>query len=420
MRILVLGSGGREHALVWAAKRSPLVDEILCAPGNDGIGQDARLLPVDPGDGDAVVSLAKHESIDLVIVGPEDPLAAGVVDVLEAAGIPAFGPSAEAARLEASKEFAKEFMARHGIPTARHRTFSDPDAADRHVDAEQGPLVVKADGLAAGKGVVVCDEPLQAHRAIDELMRERRFAAAGERVVIEERLFGEEASFYAICDGTRFVTLPAAQDFKRAWDGDRGENTGGMGAYSPVPLITKELEERIVERIVRPVCEGMRSEGRPYRGSLYLGLMICEGEPRVIEFNVRFGDPETQALLMRLDSDLLPLLLAAARGELPAAAGPLRLGPPSVCVVLASEGYPRSYPRDLPISGIESASALPDVQLFHAGTRRRDGNWYTHGGRVLGVTARGATISAARERAYQAVHQISWKGVHFRTDIAGA
>ena len=417
MRILILGSGGREHALAWALAKSPLATEVLCAPGSDGIATDCRVVPADLSDPEQITALARHERSDLVVVGPEDPLAAGIADRLRDAGVAVFGPSGAAARLEGSKEFANDFMARHGIPTAAHRAFSDPDEADAYLDELAGPVVVKADGLAAGKGVTVCDDAEQAKRAVHEAMRERRFGAAGGRVLIEERLYGEEASFYAIADGQRFVTLPAAQDHKRIGDGDRGENTGGMGAFSPTPVVTPELERDIVERIVRPTFDGMRAEGHPYRGVLYVGLIVCDGEPYVIEYNVRFGDPETQPLLVRLESDLLPVLAAAARGELPEDAM-LEFGDPAVCVVMASDGYPRSYPVDLPISGLEAAAELPDAKVFHAGTRRGDGRWYTAGGRVVGVTARGATLRAARDAAYSAVELISWKGEQHRGDIA--
>jgi phosphoribosylamine--glycine ligase len=417
MRVLVLGSGGREHALVHAVAKSSLVDEVICAPGNDGMGREARCVAVELGDLDAVVKLAREERVGLVVVGPEDPLAAGVSDRLADAGVPVFGPSAEAARLESSKAFAKDFMARHDIPTAGHRVFDDADAADAHVEALGGPCVVKADGLAAGKGVFVCSEPAQAKTAIDEIMREQRFGAAGACVVIEERLVGEEASFYAISDGERFVCLPAAQDFKRALDGDRGENTGGMGAYSPTPVVDATMEQKIVERIVRPVFDGMRAEGSPYRGVLYVGLMITQGEPYVIEFNVRFGDPETQPLMLRLDSDLVPILQAVAASELPEDAA-VHFGDCAVCVVMASPGYPRSYPKGVSIDGCDAAEELPGVKLFHAGTKLVDGGWVTSGGRVLGVTARGPSLAEARERAYQAVGRIRFEGAQVRSDIA--
>lgn len=417
MRVLVLGSGGREHALAWMAARSPLVDEVICAPGNEGMRDDARLAPVELSDLDAIVKLAREERADLVIVGPEAPLAAGVVDRLDAAGIAAFGPSAEAAQLESSKLFAKEFMARHGVPTAGHEVFDDADAAERHVEARGGDCVVKADGLAAGKGVFVCSEVDAARGAISEIMRDRRFGGAGARVLIEDRLVGEEVSYYAIGDGRSFVPLGSAQDFKRALDGDEGENTGGIGSYSPVPFVDAKLEQRIVDEIVRPVFEGMRAEGRPFRGVLYAGLMIVDGDPYVIEFNVRFGDPETQALMFRLGSDLVPVLRDAAAGRIDADAA-FDWGDPTVCVVLSSEGYPRGYDTGLPIEGLAPSDEGNAVKVFHAGTRLEGGRPVTAGGRVLGVTARGGSLAGARADAYAAIERISWPGMQFRRDIA--
>ena len=302
MRVLVLGSGGREHALVWAISRSPLIDVAIAAPGSDGIAEDAACRELDLRDAEAALALVDAERPDLVVVGPEDPLAAGLADAIEARGVPVFGPSAEAARLEGSKSFAKEFMRRHDIPTAEFRVFDEADAAERWIDAQDRPLVVKADGLAAGKGVTVCATPARAREAVAEVMRLRRFGAAGTRIVVEELLVGEEASFYAISDGERFLCLPTAQDHKRALDGDRGENTGGMGAYLPAPLVDADVEARVIERIVRPTLDGMRAEGCPFRGVLFVGLMIDRGEPSVVEFNVRFGDPEAQAILYRLTS----------------------------------------------------------------------------------------------------------------------
>jgi phosphoribosylamine--glycine ligase len=419
MRVLVLGSGGREHALCWAIGRSSRVEEVLCAPGSDGIGRDARAVAADLSDLSALLDLARDERADLVVVGPEAPLVAGLGDRLESAGIAVFGPSARAARLEGSKVFAKEFMSRHGIPSAPYRVFDDSERALAYVSAEARPLVVKADGLAAGKGVSVCSGAQDATRAIDEIMRERRFGEAGARVVIEDRLVGEEASFYALSDGQDFVCLEAAQDHKRALDGDQGENTGGMGAYSPTPVVDGALERKVVERIVRPALEGMRKEGSPYRGVLYVGLMIVAGDPYVIEFNVRFGDPETQPLLFRLESDIVPLLEAAARGRRGEVRHTeLRFGEPAVCVVMASEGYPRGYSSGFAIEGLEAVESLSNVKVFHAGTRQDNGVWVTAGGRVLGVTARGASIARARARAYEAARSIHFKGAHVRTDIA--
>ncbi|MDJ0869526.1 MAG: phosphoribosylamine--glycine ligase [Myxococcota bacterium] len=420
MRVLVLGSGGREHALVWKLAQSPQVEAMLAAPGSDAMADDATCFPeVSAGDLDAVVALARSQAVDLVVVGPEDPLADGVADRLREAGIATFGPSCAAARLEASKEFAKDFMRRHDIPTADFAVFDRLDAALAHVQALAGPCVVKADGLAAGKGVAVCDGPEDAERALREMMQERRFGDAGARVVVEERLLGQEASYYAVSDGTTVVPLAAAQDHKRALDGDRGENTGGMGAYSPAPVFTEAVEKRVLERIVHPAIRGLAREGSPYVGVLFVGLMIDDaGEPRVIEFNVRFGDPETQALVVRMQGDLLPLLDGAARGTLDAAPTP-GWGDAAVCVVLASGGYPRSYSKGLPITGLEAAGADADVTVFHAGTRRADdGGFVTHGGRVLGVTARGASVAEAQQRAYAAADRIEFEGRHLRRDIA--
>ena len=424
MRVLVLGSGGREHALVWAIGRSPLVDEVLCAPGSDGIGRHGRCAEARLASPDSVVELVKREDVQLVVVGPEVPLVAGLADHLEAAGIAVFGPGAAAARLEGSKSFAKAFMQRHGIPTAAYQGFADPDEAERYVRARGGPVVVKADGLAAGKGVYMCAGPDEASVALSEIMRERRFGDSGAEVVIEDWLVGEEASYYAISDGERSVCLAAAQDHKRALDGDRGENTGGMGAYSPAPVVSPDVEQRIIEKIVEPTLDGLREEGTPYRGVLYVGVMVVEAEPVVVEFNVRFGDPETQPLLYRMESDLVPLLLGAAQGQLPQQAvrapGPASpvFGDPAVCVVLASEGYPRSYPVGREIRGLEELENEPEVLVFHAATRRSGGRWETAGGRVLGITARGASIAAARDRAYAAARRIQFEGAQQRSDIA--
>ena len=418
MRVLVLGSGGREHALVWAIGRSPLVDEVLCAPGSDGIGRHGRCAEAQLQSPDSVVDLVKREDVQLVVVGPEVPLVAGLADHLAAEGIAVFGPGAAAARLEGSKSFAKAFMQRHGIPTAAYRVFADPLEAERYVHARGSPMVVKADGLAAGKGVYMCAGPDEARVAVSEIMRERRFGDSGADVVIEDWLVGEEASFYAISDGERSVCLAAAQDHKRALDGDRGENTGGMGAYSPALVVSPLVEQRINEKIVQPTLDGMRAEGTPYQGVLYVGVMIVDAEPCVVEFNVRFGDPETQPLLYRMESDLVPLLLGAAQGRLPADLKEPVFGAPAVCVVLASEGYPRSYAVGREISGLEELEREPDVLVFHSGTRRGGSRWETSGGRVLGITARGASIGAARERAYAAASRVEFEGAHFRSDIA--
>jgi len=407
MRVLVVGSGGREHALVWKIAQSPRVDAVLAAPGSDAIAELAECHPAVRADDVAgVVSLAQERAVDLVVIGPEDPLVAGLADRLREAGIATFGPSAAAARLEGSKTWAKDFMQRHGIPTARFAAFDDLAAARAYAEQQSGGCVVKADGLAAGKGVTVCDSPEQALAALDEAMGERRFGAAGDSVVIEERLRGEEASYYALSDGEHVVALAAAQDHKRALDGDRGENTGGMGAYAPAPVVDAAVEKRILERIVYPAVRGLAAEGMTYRGVLFVGLMVDEaGDPRVIEFNVRFGDPETQPLMVQMASDLVPLL-DGTRGS-------------AVCVVLASEGYPRAYPKGRPIRGLDALADLPEVVVFHAGTRRVEGGGFvTDGGRVLGVTAHGDDVERARERAYAAVERISFDGARFRRDIA--
>ena len=420
MRVLVVGSGGREHALAWKIARSPRVARVLAAPGSDAIAALAGCFPaVRADDGAALLSLCRAEAVDLAVIGPEAALAAGVSDRLRAAGFPVFGPSAAAARLESSKAFAKRFMARHRIPTAAFEVFEDLAAAQRHVRALAGPCVVKADGLAAGKGVAVCDGPADALAALDEMMGARRFGAAGERVVIEERLAGEEVSFYAITDGENIVSLAAAQDHKRALDGDRGENTGGMGACSPPPGFPVSVEKRVLEEIVYPTVRGMAADGCPYSGVLYVGLMIdASGAPRVVEYNARFGDPETQPLVLRMEGDLVPLLEGAAHGRL-GGAPPLGWGDASVCVVLASGGYPRAFESGRPIEGLERAERDPQVVIFHAGTKRdAAGRFVTAGGRVLGVTARGATLGEARERAYAAADQIHFEGMQLRRDIA--
>jgi len=418
MRVLVIGSGGREHALAWKIAQSPRVSQVLAAPGSDAIGRDARCLSsLSVSDLDGLVRAARQESVDLVVVGPEAPLAAGLADRLRDADVPVFGPSRQAAQLESSKLFAKSFMQRHSVPTASFESFDDLEAARAYV-RKLGPCVVKADGLAAGKGVAVCDDAAQAEAALTETMGERRFGEAGARVVIEERLEGGEASYYAITDGESVVTLAAAQDYKRALDGDRGENTGGIGACSPTPVLSEASEKRVLEEIVHPTLRGMQREGQPYRGVLYVGLMIDRsGAPRVIEFNVRFGDPETQALVARMSGDLASLLHSAASGTLAPRQTP-GFDDAAVCVVLASSGYPRTYETGRTIAGLGEAEADPNVVVFHAGTRLESGRFVTAGGRVLGVTARGADLAEARARAYTAVGRIHFEGVHYRRDIA--
>jgi len=421
LKVLVVGSGGREHALVWKIAQSPQLTALHVAPGSAAIAELAQChSETKAGDLDGILKLAQREAIDLVVVGPEDPLAAGIADRLRAVGIATFGPSAAAARLEGSKAFAKDFMQRHGIPTAAYAVFDTQDAAHAHVDALGCACVIKADGLAAGKGVAMCADAAAAHAAIDEMMAARRFGDAGDRIVIEEWLQGEEASYYALTDGERIVTLAAAQDHKRALDGDEGENTGGMGAYSPPPVVNEAVEKKILERVVHPTIRGMAKEGHAYQGVLYVGLMIdAKGDPFVIEFNVRFGDPETQPLLVRMEGDLLPILDSSARGRLDEATA-IGWGEAAVCVVLASGGYPRDYEIGLEISGLEALADEDKVVVFHAGTRHRESSvgYETAGGRVLGITARGETVAEARERAYRAVERISFDGMHFRRDIA--
>jgi len=421
MRVLVVGGGGREHALAWKIASSPKVDAVLAAPGSDAIAAFATCFPkIKATDFDALIQLARTERVGLVVIGPEDPLAAGLADRLREAGIPAFGPSAFAAQLESSKSFAKRFMARHGIPTADFHEFSDLEAARSHVRELGGGCVVKADGLAAGKGVAVCSTPDEAERALVEIMQDRRFGDAGSAVVIEELLIGEEVSYYAITDGEHIATLAPAQDHKRALDGDRGENTGGMGAYSPVALVTEAVERRIISEIVEPTVRGMAAEGHPFTGVLYVGLMIdANRAPRVVEFNVRFGDPETQPLMVRMQDDLFPILYGSALGKLDPADSPTRWGQAAVCVVIASGGYPRSYEVGVPIEGLAELEGDPDVVVFHAGTRRHpEGPFVTTGGRVLGVTARGRDVAEAAARAYAAADRIRFRGMQRRRDIA--
>jgi phosphoribosylamine--glycine ligase len=416
MKILVVGGGGREHALCWAIAASPLCTRLTCAPGNAGIAAEAECVPIAAEDIDGLVAFAHREAIDFVIVGPEQPLVAGLVDRLAEVGIKAFGPRAAAAALEGSKGFMKDFCARHGIPTARYARFTDAAAARAHVRAHGAPIVVKTDGLAAGKGVVVAMTVDEALAAIDAAMVAGQFGTAGAELVIEEFLAGEEASFFALCDGTHALPLAAAQDHKRVGDGDTGPNTGGMGAYSPAPVVDAAMTERIMAEIVRPTLAGMRAEGRPFVGVLFAGVMIGPDGPRLIEFNVRFGDPECQALMPRLMSDLLPALIAAADGQL--ANFHLRWRDvAALAVVMAAKGYPGAYAKFTPIAGLEAAASQPDVLVFHAGTARRDGGIVATGGRVLAVVATAPGIAAAQARAYAAIDRIDWPGGFCRRDI---
>ena len=419
----MIGGGAREHAIVGALARDADCGEILCAPGNAGIAAEpnTRCVPADAADPRALVALAEAEGVDFTIVGPELPLARGVADAFAAAGRAIFGPSRAAARLESSKAFAKAFMARHGIPTARHVVCaSERDAGDAVSGDRFGfPVVVKADGLAAGKGVTVAADREAALAAVGEAMVARRFGDAGDRVVIEECLTGPEVSFFVVSDGRRALPLPAAQDYKRAFDGDEGPNTGGMGAFAPTPLLTPALEREVLRDIVTPAIEGMRADGCEYRGVLYVGLMLTDAGPKVIEFNVRLGDPETQVVLPMIESGLAAVLRAAAQGRLPDAGWRLTADP-HVGVVVASGGYPGRYASGRTIEGLDAAAAVPGVRVVHAGTARRDGAVVTAGGRVLTVVARGRTFPQAIARAYEAVDRISFDGSFSRTDIGRA
>jgi phosphoribosylamine---glycine ligase len=414
--VLLVGGGGREHAIAWKLAQSPGLGRMIAAPGNPGIAAHARRVPIKDTAIDALVTLAQQERPDLVVIGPEAPLALGLADRLRAAGLAVFGGSAAAARLESSKAFAKDLMARHRIPTARFGTFRDAAAARRYARELGAPLVVKADGLAAGKGVTVCRSLEEADRAIAQCLEARTFGDAGLTVVIEEFLVGEEASFFALSDGATVLPLTAAQDHKTVLDGDRGPNTGGMGAYSPAPVMDAAMQERVMSTIVRPTIAAMAEEGAPYTGALFVGLMITADGPKVIEFNCRFGDPECQAILPRLEDDLLALLLAAATGKgLPPAL--MWSEQSSVCVVMTSAGYPGSFETGRAITGVEAAAALPGVNVFHAGTALADGALVTAGGRVLGVQAVAADVSAAIRTAYAAVERIRFDGAHYRRDI---
>ncbi|HJL17682.1 MAG TPA: phosphoribosylamine--glycine ligase [Sandaracinaceae bacterium LLY-WYZ-13_1] len=414
MDVLVVGSGAREHALGWKLASSPGVAKVLFASGNAGTSRVGENLAVKPTDVDGIVATARDRGVGLVVVGPEAPLAAGLVDALQEASIPAFGPTRAAARLEASKGFAKDFMKSHGVPTAAYEVFEDAEAAVRWVRERGRPMVVKADGLAAGKGVVVASTVDGTVAALESIMVERAHGEAGARVVVEERLEGPEVSYHVVSDGERYVALAAAQDHKRLRDGDEGPNTGGMGAYSPPPMVTPAVERAIRERVVEPTLRGMREAGTPLRGALFVGLMVVDGAPKVLEYNVRFGDPETEVLMARWDGDVLPLLLGSARGDL-GGVEPRWGAPAAMCVVLASEGYPGAYAKGRVIEGLD---AVPEgVTVFHAGTARDGERVVTSGGRVLCVTATGDDVPAAAARAYAGVDAIRFEGAQHRRDI---
>ena len=416
MKVLVIGSGGREHALVWKIAQSPLVKKIYCAPGNAGTGMMVENVDLAVDNLPGLLAFARKEGIDLTVVGPELPLSLGIVDLFEDHHLKVFGARKNAALIEASKSFAKEIMQKYGIATAAYEVFTEVEPALNFIEQVGAPIVVKADGLAAGKGVVVARTRHEAEAAVLEMLAGNALGNAGSQVVIEEFLEGEEASFLAFTDGKRIIPLASAQDHKPVFDDDRGPNTGGMGAYSPAPVVTPAIHEMVMEQVMRRAVDGMAAEGRPYRGVLYAGLMIKDGVVKVLEFNARFGDPECQPLLMRLKSDIVPVLLAVAAGDL----GTMTLewhDAATICVVMAAGGYPGAYRKGDRIFGLEQASGMKDLMVFHAGTGMQGGRCVTNGGRVLGVTALGATVKEAIDRAYAGVGLISWPGAHYRKDI---
>mgnify|MGYP000957430220 FL=1 len=416
MNILILGSGGREHALLWKLAQSPEATKLYAVPGNPGMAELAECVAGSIEDNAAVVKLAQEKKIDLVVVGPEVPLMNGVVDALRAAGIKAFGPTKAAAELEGSKSFSKDIMKKYGIPTAKYEVFTDADAARAYIEKEGAPIVIKADGLAAGKGVIVAETKEQALDAVHEIMDDAAFGKAGSRVVIEAFMEGEEASLLAFTDGKTIRPMVSSQDHKRAYDGDKGPNTGGMGTYAPAPVMTKDMVEQATEKILKPMIAAMAKEGRPYQGCLYAGLMITEEGPKVVEFNARFGDPETQVVLPLLKGDLVKIMQACVDGTLDTAAVDWEDGA-AVCVVMASGGYPKSYKKGYAIDGLKKAESLGTF-VFHAGTAKKDGKVVTSGGRVLGVTARGGGIKEATEKAYKGVEAIRFTDEFHRKDIA--
>ncbi len=417
MNVLVVGGGGREHALCWKIAHSPLVDRLYCAPGNAGIEQVAECVNIDDTDILNLRRFARENEIDLTVVGPEAPLTRGIVDAFQSCGLQVFGPNREGARIEGSKVFAKQLMQRHNIPTASFRVFNAPERAKAYLEMVGPPIVVKADGLAAGKAAIVCATEEEAFEAVDRIMIRREFGDSGAQIVVESCLEGEEASMIALTDGRTIAVMPPSQDHKPAYDGDEGPNTGGMGAYSPAPVITDELASYVERHVLVQAVHAMNREDKPYHGVLYAGIMVTEDGPQVLEFNCRMGDPETQPLLMRMKSDLLPVLLATIADELEDVEIEWD-DRPTVCVVMASGGYPISYQKGYTIEGLSDAAAMDDVVVFHAGTKRMGGRIVTDGGRVLGVTARGATIVEARDLAYEAVGKIHFQDAHYRTDIA--
>ena len=420
MRILMIGGGGREHALIRALRRSPKAEKIYCAPGNGGISKDAVCRPVNPMDLDGIVELCKKENIDLAFVAPDDPLAAGLVDRLEAAGIRAFGPTAAAAQIEASKVFSKNLMKKYGIPTAAYEVFEDPAAALSYIK-KQGryPAVVKADGLALGKGVIICEDYAAAEEAVKSIMLDKKFGASGNRVVVEQFITGPEVSVLAFTDGKTVKPMVSSMDHKRVFDGNRGPNTGGMGTVSPNPFYTDEMAERCMQEIFLPTVRAMEAEGRPFKGVIYFGLMLTPDGPKVIEYNARFGDPEAQVVLPRLETDLIDIAEAVIDGRLDQM--DIRWKPgAAACVVMASGGYPGSYEKGIEIQGLDQMGQLPGATVYHAGTAVKNGKFVTAGGRVLGVTATGDTLDEALEKAYDAVGRITFTGAHYRKDIGHA
>ena len=417
MRVLVIGSGGREHALCWKLKQSPECKALFCAPGNPGIAAVATCVNVRESDHEGVIDLCRKEKIDFVVIGPEGPLVTGLVDSLQRMNIKAFGPSQVAAQIEGSKAFMKDLCARAGVPTAKYKTFTDYKAALDYVREQGAPIVIKTDGLAAGKGVTVAQTVAEAEKAVSEAMQGKKFGSAGQKLVIEECLVGEEVSFFALCDGGKAVAFASAQDHKAVYDGDKGPNTGGMGAYSPAPVLTSALTEQVMREIISPVVNALRDGGSPYHGILFAGLMLTAQGPRLIEFNVRFGDPETQAILPRLKSDLLQVLYATATSKLET----VKLewhDMAALCVVMAAQGYPGEFKKNTIIQGLDDAAATPDALVFHAGTAKNDnGRIVANGGRVLGVTGTGADIKIAQQNAYAAVDRIDWPQGFCRRDI---
>ncbi len=421
MKVLIIGSGGREHTLAWKVAQSPKVTKIYCAPGNAGMAQLAECVEIKVTDIPGVVAFSREQAVDLVIIGPDNPLFDGMADALRAAGVRTFGPGRAAAAIEGSKVFSKELMKKYGIPTADFRVFDDPVRAAEYIEELSGgkeelPIVVKADGLALGKGVIICDTKTQALDAVNDMMVKKVFGDAGDRILVEERISGQEASLIVITDGTNIAALTPAQDYKRANDGDKGLNTGGMGCYSPVPVVPPEMYDRCIETLIKPAITAMKAEGRTYTGTLYCGIMLTDKGPQVIEYNARFGDPETQVMLPLLETDLIDVIEASLDGRLDSLDVKC-YNECAVCVVLASGGYPGSYETGKPITGLEDAAAIDGVTVFHAGTKLVDGQVVTAGGRVLGVTGVGATFREARDRAYAGARRIKFDNMHYRTDI---